>query len=1074
MNRRKQLKRQAGENRHALFPCACFISSGSSHHLSAGRILPAKSRIHKIFLLSANSLSSCVWMGAKMNDHTVSEKTVCETEQSETWRVTIQIKRLLGRPTPTTPPSQAPTPAEAAVFGFSDLLKDEREWIRIRAEKRRIRNVQKQADADGAQQSSVNAAEIGLAISGGGVRSATYGLGVLQGMARIGCGEESLLGQLGYLSSVSGGSYLNSWFSTWISRAGFQAVQKALAERIAKSPYHVAETQAERYQAQRPISHLRQYSSYLSPKTGPFSSDTWTAIAGYLMRLFPNLAFVVSACIAAVIAPYLLRDAVGFAIGESRSFPMAAVAVAMSFFVGMLMIAWRLDSLDLSDAAKSRNEASKGALTMFVSCLLITPLIASLAEKTTILFFTRDLGSVGRIVEWVPFPFTTQSVSTGAIFLLISCSFLVVLANFLFSRKAPRDRPVKRKFLNGVKSTMAGLLSLLAVLLLFGWAKAAIPEHWENIVACVLPALLMLVYLAMSSVYLYVLRFDDESQEWLSRMWGGAASLSVVWLLAGGLVLLLPLWVNPIIEFLVKTVSAGKTTDGWAHQLTGWSAIAVWLGTTIASVMSAFSGKTGGPTPAETTAVPVRMRKKQEADRNRAISLLALAAPYFVVIGGLVVLAFVGMKISHWIQRVVVNPNTVGWSLPLVQLLGFLFAVCVAWYLSRTMDVNRLSLHNVYRFRLAECYLDALDGVGLPERANQQSLEATLTPLADLAAEHNDGPYSIINAALNVTKKGELTLQQRKAVNFIFTPKYCGFHYAKRDQVGMLEKDAYRKSEQYLSIRQKLTSLDKNHDDARTGGDNKISRSRLLLSEAMAISGAAQSPNQGNHTSPAVAVLLSMANIRLGAWVGNPRHKQGWEKFPSVQGGSLLWDELLTHANDEKEFVYLSDGGHFENLGLYELVRRRCRIVFCSDADCDPAYEFRDLLNAMERCTVDFNATIKIDTSRLRRFGRSGYSRMSFAVGTITYTDGGQPGVLVLFKPAITRSSSTVVQEYDSSNSAFPHEPTANQWFDEEQFEAYRLIGLEAAIAFGDALKTVDVPAGCDPEAWHILRRELL
>jgi hypothetical protein len=86
-------------------------------------------------------------MEAKMNDQTglptVSEKTVCETEQSKTWRVTIQIKRLLGRPTPTTPPSQAPTPAEAAVFGFSDLLKDEREWIRIRAQKRRMRKCPK-------------------------------------------------------------------------------------------------------------------------------------------------------------------------------------------------------------------------------------------------------------------------------------------------------------------------------------------------------------------------------------------------------------------------------------------------------------------------------------------------------------------------------------------------------------------------------------------------------------------------------------------------------------------------------------------------------------------------------------------------------------------------------------------------------------------------------------------------------------------------------------------------------------------------------------------------------------------
>ena len=116
------------------------------------------------------------------------------------------------------------------------------------------------------------------------------------------------------------------------------------------------------------------------------------------------------------------------------------------------------------------------------------------------------------------------------------------------------------------------------------------------------------------------------------------------------------------------------------------------------------------------------------------------------------------------------------------------------------------------------------------------------------------GPYPIINCALNLVGGGELAWQQRKAASFVFTPKYCGYDFPDRppgycsngpgDQV---------KPPAYAS-----------------------SRGPLTLATAMAISGAAASPNMGYHTSPAAAFLMTLFNVRLGWWIGNPRHQKGW------------------------------------------------------------------------------------------------------------------------------------------------------------------------------------------------------
>ena len=159
-------------------------------------------------------------------------------------------------------------------------------------------------------------AEVGLGFSGGGVRSATFNLGVLQALA-----SQDVLDKVGYISSVSGGSYINSWLAAWISKDRFQDVNRALADHEyktqksspansqeeAKNQYVLSDAE-ERYRAQRPIAHLRHYSSYLTPQKGILSSDVWTAVAAYLLRLAPNLLFVLLAATALIGLPYILAN----------------------------------------------------------------------------------------------------------------------------------------------------------------------------------------------------------------------------------------------------------------------------------------------------------------------------------------------------------------------------------------------------------------------------------------------------------------------------------------------------------------------------------------------------------------------------------------------------------------------------------------------------------------------------------------------------------------------------------------------------------------------------------------------
>ena len=158
-----------------------------------------------------------------------------------------------------------------------------------------------------------------------------------------------------------------------------------------------------------------------------------------------------------------------------------------------------------------------------------------------------------------------------------------------------------------------------------------------------------------------------------------------------------------------------------------------------------------------------------------------------------------------------------------------------------------------------------------------------------------------------------------------------------------------------------------------TGADGTVygGPQGISLGSAITISGAAASPNMGYHSSPFVTFILTLLNVRLGAWLGNPG--QAGDRtfqlgYPESSVRPII-DEALGLTNDKSPYVYLSDGGHFENLGLYEMVLRRCHFIVISDAGQDPECSFADLGESVRKIRVDFG--IPIDFDQMNIYPRS-------------------------------------------------------------------------------------------------------
>ena len=158
-----------------------------------------------------------------------------------------------------------------------------------------------------------------------------------------------------------------------------------------------------------------------------------------------------------------------------------------------------------------------------------------------------------------------------------------------------------------------------------------------------------------------------------------------------------------------------------------------------------------------------------------------------------------------------------------------------------------------------------------------------------------------------------------------------------------------------------------------------------------------------------------------------------------VRPGALLL-EATGRLDETHRWVNVSDGGHIENLAGIELLRRHCGYVILGDGEADPEHRFNGLATLIRSARIDLGIHVDIDVDALRLDERR-LSARHWAVGRIHYPGESEPGHLLYLKSSVTGDEDEVIREYRHGQPSFPHEATADQFFDEGQFEAYRSLG---------------------------------
>jgi hypothetical protein len=286
----------------------------------------------------------------------------------------------------------------------------------------------------------------------------------------------------------------------------------------------------------------------------------------------------------------------------------------------------------------------------------------------------------------------------------------------------------------------------------------------------------------------------------------------------------------------------------------------------------------------------------------------------------------------------------------------------------------------------------------------------------------NPAPYHLVSAAINLAGSRDLTRKDRKSGYWLFSKLYCGSTHT-----GFAPTNRYR------------------------GGETKLAR-------AVAISGAAASSAMGSNTFFAQAFATALFNVRLGYWMENPARVSSAVRADRVAFWPYyLWKEVIMDTAEHDVLVNLSDGGHTgDNVGIYPLLQRRCKVIIACDAERDPGLTFGSFTEALRHAYVDMGVSVDIDLAMLRADAATGMSRAHCAVGRIHYPDRpDQKSYLIYLKNSLTGDEQEPVLNYKSAAPDFPHETTADQFFDDAQFESYRALGTHIAeTAFGEWVGT--------------------
>ncbi len=902
----------------------------------------------------------------------------------------------------------------------------------------------------------------GLALSGGGIRSATFSLGVMQRLAGAG-----ILKHVDYLSTVSGGGYIGTALSWWLSGRTGSEEPYDLAEHFPygtrdpqaaggpREPRKSASTVNSEPSSDPPIlRHLRQNGRYLTPGAG---ITIWSGTAVVLRAVLLNLIVWIPT-VALLLVLLRWSGTFAFLSGLHGLVEMAAPSALgqLATFInpdGSTTAAYLLPPVFL--------------LSLLVA-LILTILFIISAINFSILSWMERGGAAGPPAAQLREISTWRHVGR---WLLVGMLAAVDVAIFLFL------------FLR--------LQSLSAAMFAEGDASAAIcgqlAAQWCWALALALALAVLIFYLVRRHKWEkrdwwgFVLIFAgfaalfvaDAALAWYARSGGTIVVLwgvvNLAWV-AGliqlvalvGAVVLANFWIAYIIRWYLRIEGLSVRYGGRRvfEQFFGFATpivIALLVLAAVPLVVAWIDIRLGGiegllSIAAGTASGFWGHLQSQKKSGHSAVTKLILIGGSMLFLFGIVLL---GYRLAIEFDQ---GPPLVRGALAGVVLL----AVLTGWF----ANINYISLHRFYRDRLMEAFMPDHDSVTTDITAPARLADDMR--ISDLWSDRATGPFHIINTNLVLVNSRVRKYRLRGGDNFILSPLYSG--------------------------------------SAATGWElsAKLMNGEITLASAMATSGAAANPRSGPGgrgltRNRFVSLLMTLLSFRLGHWVARPM-PEGREirfKRPNHFRPSGLYSILNVGYRETNALLELSDGGHFENLALYELIRRRCGLIIICDGGQDIKSSYADFVTAIQRVGDDFGATVQFDmhvtdpaTGKSEASGpealiarpndrlypkNAEYSDKGYFVATINYgAYGGGPwpekGTILYLKTAMIAELSMTAKGYKGANPYFPNQTTADQFFDDEQFEAYREVGYRVAAQMIGNL-ALDELFGKGRPAYEVLRR---
>lgn len=883
------------------------------------------------------------------------------------------------------------------------LCKAHRRFVLVglnRSDRQDTSAAEAQHAAVGSEQRLHENALCGLSLSGGGIRSASFAIGVLQSLAGSG-----LLPAFNYVSSVSGGGYAASWLAAWAFRHkdGMHGVSEDL-NAPAESP---------------PLRWVRRFSSYLAPRLSfAVNSDGPALLAGYIINWVPVLLLLLCFLTWVLLLPHgivqtarwIAQDGID---AQGRKLLLVGVSVlALLLFMGVVR---RLTMFYRVPGDHARHPV--GVPSLIVIGSLITSLLLSASMPVLLKIFERIQSIV--LLESMDGMPAARYVAMWVVWMVLH--IFAVLIGQALGTTVGQDAVDRFRLFFGARLQPAGPL------------RPQKTPRWRLLAAIVISSMIG----AGGMVWAMEWTADASDMDWLITL----GPLGVLLVFAG----------SEIANAALTRHSPRAVDSAWTARVGGWMLSGTLMWTVLCGI-AVISGRL--LTELHTVEVYFKLGAV-----GLYVSLLA-----WIYVGRRTVMLHLVLAISFLalLDYLVVYP--------LIQAVGpdlfsiwctFVLAGLATYIVSLVTDVNTFSLHALYKEGLVRTFLGAsrvdhraraAEPSGIDPMAKPQFSIRRPDPITNIDDEDNPAlywltskknrklPVLLLNAAVNGRSRTDMDGRVPRAWPYTFSQYYCGSPAA---GVG------YSKTEKFFRSR---------------GGRG------LTLGTAMAVSGAAMSPTSGHHTHPLRAFVFGLLNARLGLWIGNPSfpNKVGEER-PSLTGWTIL-AEVLGFRAWFSRWIHLSDGGHFENLGVFELVRRGCSRIVAVDASCDPGVEFQDLANVIRRARIDLGVNIVRDetweipspTSNGRGRTKGALMRdQAWAWFTIDYGNGLPLGRLLYIKPMVRDEPGLPIEilQYWRTSPTFPHETTADQFFTEAQMEAYRSLGHKCGReAIGRATKITEHP----------------